>query len=153
MNRRMFLGVGAAGMLGADVLPNSRVALGVIGVGWMGLATMKIFMGDPRVQIADQAFQFQEPVLRDHLRVLLRIDAGKTGLAPNRRILPARQQDLDFPMSWIRRYEKGRVFYLGLGHGAPVYAHAGLMAHLLAGIQYALGDLPADDRPDKPEKP
>ena len=52
MNRRMFLGVGAAGVLRADVLPNSRIALGVIGVGWMGLATMKIFMGDRRVQIA-----------------------------------------------------------------------------------------------------
>ena len=99
-------------------------------------------------QIADQAFQFQEPFLRDHLHVLLRIDAEKTGLAANRRILPLRQQDKDFPMSWIRPYEKGCVFYLGLGHGPAVYAHAGLMAHLLAGIQYAMGDLPADVRPD-----
>jgi hypothetical protein len=99
-------------------------------------------------QIADQAFQFQEPVLRDHMHVLLRIDAEKTGIAPNRRLLPPRQQDRDFPMSWIRRYDKGRVFYLGLGHGPAVYAHAGLMAHLLAGIQYALGDLDADAAPD-----
>jgi hypothetical protein len=104
-------------------------------------------------QIADQAFQFQEPLLRDHLHVLLRIDAEKTGLAPNRRLLPPRQQDKDFPMSWIRAYEKGRVFYLGLGHGPQVYTHPALMAHLLAGIQYALGDLPADDRPDKAAKP
>ena len=52
MNRRMFLGCGAAAVVRADVLPNSRIALGVIGAGWMGLATMKIFMGDQRVQIA-----------------------------------------------------------------------------------------------------
>jgi predicted dehydrogenase len=52
MNRRTFLGCGAAAVLRADVLPGSRVALGVIGTGWMGLATMKIFMGDPRVQVA-----------------------------------------------------------------------------------------------------
>src|SRR5262245_51137740 len=52
MNRRIFLGVGAAAVLRADVLPGSRVSLGVIGVGWMGLATMKIFMGDARIQIA-----------------------------------------------------------------------------------------------------
>jgi predicted dehydrogenase len=52
MNRRMFLGIGTAAVLHADVLPSARVSLGVIGVGWMGLATMKIFMGDPRVQIA-----------------------------------------------------------------------------------------------------
>jgi hypothetical protein len=29
-------------------------------------------------EIADQAFQFQEPKLRDHLHVLLSIDAEKT---------------------------------------------------------------------------
>jgi type 1 glutamine amidotransferase len=97
-------------------------------------------------EIADQAFQFQEPLLRDHLHVLLSIDAQKTGLAPNRPVLPVRK-DLDFPMSWIRRYEQGRVFYLGLGHGPDVFWHAGLLAHMLAGIQYALGDLKADDRP------
>jgi predicted dehydrogenase len=52
MNRRVFLGVGVAAVLGADVLPGARVSLGVIGVGWMGLAMMKIFMSDPRVQVA-----------------------------------------------------------------------------------------------------
>lgn len=51
MNRRMFLGCGAAAVLRADVLPNARVSLGVVGLGWMGFATMKIFMGDPRVQV------------------------------------------------------------------------------------------------------
>ena len=52
MNRRVFLGAGAAAVLRADVLPGARVSLGVIGAGWMGLATMKIFMTDPRVQVA-----------------------------------------------------------------------------------------------------
>ena len=99
-------------------------------------------------QIADQAFQLQEPVLRDRLHVLLSIDAGKTPLPPNRRVFAARKEDMDFPMSWIRRQGQGRVFYLGLGHGAPVFSNAPLLQHLLAGIQYALGDLPADDTPD-----
>ena len=35
--------------------------------------------GGKDFQIADQAFQLQEPVLRDRLHVLLRIDAEKTG--------------------------------------------------------------------------
>ena len=68
---------------------------------WNGeVMTMKV--EDPRnpinaafggkdFQIADQAFQLQEPVLRDRLHVLLRIDAEKTG--PARRILPARKED------------------------------------------------------------
>ena len=97
-------------------------------------------------EIADQAFQLQEPVLRDRMRVLLRIDAGKT--TPPRRVLPVRKQDMDFPMSWIRRQGKGRVFYLGLGHGPEVFSNPRMLEHLLAGIQYALGDLVADDAPD-----
>jgi len=97
-------------------------------------------------QIADQAFQLQEPVLRDHMHVLLRIDAEKTG--PARRILPVRKTDLDFPMSWIRRHGKGRVFYTGLGHGPEVFSNPQVLQHLFAGIQYALGDLTADDAPD-----
>jgi predicted dehydrogenase len=51
VNRRVFLGIGAAAVMNADVLPGNRVSLGVIGAGWMGLATMKIFMGDPRVNV------------------------------------------------------------------------------------------------------
>jgi type 1 glutamine amidotransferase len=103
--------------------------------------------GGKEFQVADQAFQFQEPVLRDHLHVLLSIDVEKTGLAPNRRILPARQQDKDFPMSWVRRYRRGRVFYCGLGHSAHIFWNAPMLEHILAGIQYALGDLEADDTP------
>jgi predicted dehydrogenase len=56
MNRRIFLGslstLGAAGVLHGNVLPSGKVSLGVIGVGWQGLATMKIFMSDPRVELA-----------------------------------------------------------------------------------------------------
>ena len=51
-------------------------------------------------------------------------------------------------MSWIRRQGKGRVFYTGLGHGVDVFANAQMLQHILAGIQYALGDLAANDAPD-----
>jgi type 1 glutamine amidotransferase len=98
-------------------------------------------------EISDQAFQFQEPALRDHLHVLLSIDVARTPLSPRRRILPVRAQDKDFPVSWIRSYEKGRVFYSSLGHGAGIFANPALLKHFLAGIQYALGDLKADSTP------
>jgi type 1 glutamine amidotransferase len=98
-------------------------------------------------QIADQAFQLQEPILRDNLHVLLSIDVEKTGLSPKHRILPVRAADKDFPVTWIRAYEKGRVFYSSLGHGSPVFWNASLLEHFLAGIQYALGDLKADSTP------
>ncbi len=105
-----------------------------------------VFHGE-EFQIADQAFQFQEPTLRDHLHVLLSIDVEKTGFSAKHRILPVRMADKDFPVTWIRAYEKGRVFYSSLGHGAPVFWNAPLLEHFLAGIQYALGDLEADSTP------
>ena len=43
--------------------------------------------------------------------------------------------------------QKGRVFYMSHGHNEKVYANPVLLAHLLRGIQYALGDLAADDSP------
>jgi type 1 glutamine amidotransferase len=101
--------------------------------------------------IADQAFQFQEPVLRDHMHVLLSIDVAKT-VPPSRRFLPVRAADKDFPVSWIRAHGKGRVFYSTLGHGSPVFWNATVLEHFLAGIQYALGDLRADDKPSAPRQ-
>jgi uncharacterized protein len=71
----------------------------------------------------------------------------KTGLIPGRRILPVRSKDLDFPISWISSYDKGRVFYSGLGHAPDAFLHPALLEHLLAGIQFALSDLEADTTP------
>ena len=46
----------------------------------------------------------------------------------------------DYPVSWIRSYGKGRVFYCSLGHCGGVYATPEVMQHYLAGIQWAIGD-------------
>lgn len=105
--------------------------------------------GGREFQIAEQAFQLQEAVLRDHMRVLLSVDVEKTGFAPNRRILAMRKEDKDFPMAWVRRHRKGRVFYSGFGHSAQAFWNPTVLAHYLAGIQYALGDLKADDSPSR----
>lgn len=98
-------------------------------------------------EIADEVFQFQEANLRDRLRVLLAIDATKIDLSPKRRILPIRQQDKDFPMTWVKAHGRGRVFYSSLGHNAHIYSNPALLTHFLAGIQYALGDLLVGDAP------
>ena len=55
----------------------------------------------------------------------------------------------DYALSWIRREGKGRVFYEGHGHSERVYAMTPMLEHLLAGMQYAIGDLKADDAPSK----
>ncbi len=97
--------------------------------------------------IQDEVFQFRLPYSRDLLRVLLAIDTEKTDMNPARRFLPERWADRDFAISWIRTYGKGRVFYTSLGHNSSVYWNAAVLEHILAGIQYALGDLEADSRP------
>lgn len=102
---------------------------------------------DEEFQIADQAFQFQEPLLRDHLHVLLSIDAQRTPPSARGHLLAVRAQDKDFPVSWVRSYGKGRVFYSALGHGPGVFTNKLVLEHFLAGIQYALGDLKADSTP------
>jgi type 1 glutamine amidotransferase len=95
--------------------------------------------------INDELMQLQEPSLRQRLRVLLSVDMDKS--KPTRAPLPVRQQDKDFPLTWIRAEGKGRVFTSGIGHNASVFWNAPLLQHFLAGIQYALGDLEADATP------
>ena len=97
--------------------------------------------------VRDEVFQFQAPYSREKVRVLLSIDTARTDMNPERRFLPERAEDHDFPMSWIKTYGKGRVFYTSFGHNTHMYQDRKLLEHYLAGIQYALGDLPADATP------
>jgi type 1 glutamine amidotransferase len=103
-------------------------------------------------EIADEVYQLQEADLRGRLHVLLSIDVDKSDVSEKRRILPIRRKDLDFPMTWIKKHGSGRVFYSSLGHNPDIFWHKELLAHFLAGIQYALGDLRADDSPSGTQK-
>ena len=60
--------------------------------------------------------------------------------------------DGDYAVSWIHNYGKGRVFYTVLGHTAADFWNPPILAHFLAGIQYALGDLDADSTPSGARK-
>ena len=57
--------------------------------------------------------------------------------------------DHDYGLSWIRRDGQGRVFYEAIGHSERNYAIRPILEHLLAGVQYAIGDLKADDSPNR----
>jgi len=83
---------------------------------------------------------FREPYSRRKLRVLLSLDLGRMED-------PGKRPDKDYAVSWVREYGKGRVFYTTLGHCEPVYADPLFLRHLLAGLQFALGDLPAEATP------
>jgi type 1 glutamine amidotransferase len=100
-------------------------------------------------QIHEEIYQFREPSLRDRLHVLISIDTSKMAMGPTHRILKQRQQDMDFPLSWIKPYGEGRVFYTATGHEPGLFQDPAMLQHYLAGIQFALGDLKADTTPSE----
>jgi len=70
---------------------------------------------------------------------LLRLDTEKS----NMNVKGIKRTDGDFGVAWIRPYGAGRVFYSSLGHNHHIYWNSKVLAHYLAGIQWALGDLDA----------
>jgi len=72
----------------------------------------------------------------------------ETDIAEKSRVLLTAEIDgARYPVAWIRRAGKGRVFYTALGHDAKTYRQSWFQNHLLAGVQYALGDIEADATP------
>jgi type 1 glutamine amidotransferase len=83
---------------------------------------------------------------RTNLRVLTSINYDKMSFTDKLKESNPRA-DHDYGLSWIHRDGAGRVFYQALGHSERIYAMTPMLEHLLAGMQYALGDLKADDAP------
>jgi len=101
--------------------------------------------------INDEIYRTDPPAYsRDNQRVLLSLDmTDPTNLsAPG--ITPS---DMDTGVSWIKNWGKGRVFYGSLGHQHHLTWNPQILAHYLAGIQFALGDLAADATPKGPIGP
>ena len=57
------------------------------------------------------------------------------------------KKENDYPVAWLHKHGKGRVFYSNLGHNHSTYWNPKVLQHYLDGIQYALGDLEADATP------
>jgi type 1 glutamine amidotransferase len=105
-----------------------------------------MFHGEP-FEIHDETYTFnQESFSRTNVHVLTSVDYAKMSDADKAKE-PNQRTDHDYGLSWIRREGKGRLFYEAHGHSERVYAMRPMLEHVLAGIQYALGDLKADDSP------
>ncbi|MBT3198900.1 MAG: DUF1080 domain-containing protein [Phycisphaerales bacterium] len=99
--------------------------------------------GGKGFKIKDEIYQLKGKVYsRDKLRVLLSLDMTDEKTVSRGNKDPKR----DVAISWVHPVGKGRVFYCSLGHNNAVLWNAPVLAHYLAGIQYALGDLKIDDR-------
>ncbi len=120
--------------------------------------TVKI---DDKKSPLTQMFHGQEFVIHDetytmaqdsyslkNVHELTSIDYSKMSQADkDKEPAASRRTDGDYGLSWIRREGKGRVFIEVLGHDEHMYEMPVYLEHLLAGVQYALGDLPANDAP------
>ena len=103
--------------------------------------------------ISDEIYIFRPPYSREKLHILLSIDYDKSKkvqdtvakMVADKKAKP--RADDDYAVSWIHQYGQGRVFYCSLGHVHETYWNPAILSHYLAGVQYALGDLPADATP------
>ena len=127
---------------------------------WLDPQKITVKIDDPKSPLTamfkGQAFDVNDEIYtmgvkswsRDNVRVLTSIDYDK--MSPGDRALEDHPRaDHDYGISWIRREAQGRVFYEALGHSERIYAMRPMLEHILAGIQYVLGDLKADDTPIK----
>jgi type 1 glutamine amidotransferase len=98
-------------------------------------------------EIRDETYTFnQESFSRDNVHVLTSVNYAKMSDADKAKE-PNPRTDHDYALSWIRREGKGRLFYEAHGHHERNYAITPFLEHILAGVQYAIGDLKADDTP------
>ena len=105
-----------------------------------------MFPTDKAFELSDETYTFKPvPYSRDKLHVLASIDVSKFSEADIAK--ENRKDDHDYALSWIHEFGKGRVFYAAHGHSEHVYWNPVMLKHYLAGIQYALGDLQANDAP------
>ena len=88
------------------------------------------------------------PYSRQKQRVLLSLDIEKSDLATAGRFCKnCSRPDNDYAAAWIKNYGKGRVYCTLLGHTEYLYTSPQFEQHMLAAVQFMLGDLEADATP------
>ncbi|MEX1048928.1 MAG: ThuA domain-containing protein [Akkermansiaceae bacterium] len=98
-----------------------------------------MFQGE-NVEFKEEIYQFREPYDSKSVHMLLRLDTEKSDMD----VKGIKRTDGDFGVAWARHWGKGRVFYSSLGHNHEIFWHPKVLAHYLAGIQWAMGDYEAE---------
>ncbi len=95
--------------------------------------------------LQDEIYMFGSEYDRKNLRVLTGMDVGRSPITVERMKKSYIRPDGDIPVSWVKDFGKGRVFYGSLGHRRESYYIPEVLEHYLRGIQYACGDLKGVD--------
>ncbi len=92
----------------------------------------------------DEIYQYKPETFvgTDVLRVLVSLDMGQSEVSERIKDGPR-----EVPVSWVRKAGDGRVFITNFGHNESTFSNPTILRHMLDGIQYAMGDLQADDIP------
>jgi hypothetical protein len=138
-----------AEMIGAQSAPH-RIEQGVMKVYDPASPLMKPFGGND-LNLREEYYRFEHEgrgrLRWDKVRVLLTVDLDDPRIEP-RPWSGYKRPDNIYPVTWIRRYGEGRVFYCSLGHMPETFMTPEIVGHFLAGIQFLLGDLAADTTPN-----
>ncbi len=97
---------------------------------------------------SNHSFQFSDEIYqykgydRKNLRVLVGLDSLKSGIS-------GKSPTNDYPVSWVKSYGKGRVFYSNFGHNKASWWTPFLLKHFLSGILWSVGEIegPTDSLP------
>lgn len=103
---------------------------------------VKAFVGKSFVHV-DEPYLFNKAYAQKNFRPLLYMDTDK---------LTKKTKEIDEKIkyvSWIKKFGKGRVFYVSPSHNAQSFEDVRLLKFYLDGTQYVLGDLKCDDSPAK----
>lgn len=110
---------------------------------------MKPFGSEPFTH-TDEFYIFppSSPYSREKQRVLMSIDVEKSDRGFGGRFSElSTRPDQDYGVAWVKGYGKGRTYFTPLGHTTIMYTDKRWTGHLLAAIQYLLGDIGTDETP------
>jgi len=85
-----------------------------------------------RFQVTDEIYQTRN-FPRDKVRVLMSLDTSKADMKAK----GVKYQSI--PITWIREYGKGRVFYCGLGHRTEVWERQDIRRMWVEAVKWAMG--------------
>lgn len=106
----------------------------------------KAFVESSTLKITDEIYQLKGKLSREKVRVIVSLDMEKTKVTPEQRNLIHRE-DNDFPMTYVKCYGRGRIFYCAFGHEHELFWNPVILQHYLDGIQFTLGDLEGEITP------
>jgi type 1 glutamine amidotransferase len=84
-------------------------------------------------RFSDEIYQYKG-YDRKNLRVLVSLNAKESGKE-------GKSLTNDYPVSWVKAYGKGRVFYTNFGHNKASWWTPFLLKHYLAGIRWSVGQI------------